>query len=462
MDTEPETIKFFYSYAHEDKTLRDELEKHLGTLKRLELITEWHDRDIHAGTEWKHEIDMHLNAANIILLLISSDFMSSDYCYSVEMRRALERHRLREARVIPILLRPVDWEGTPIAPLQMLPSGTKPITRWQDKDEAFSDVAKGIRKVIKELTTTLPTSSSSLEKKVEARSYDGELSQHPPFDEDNAPRKSLQRNNQDEQHFLSHKTINTHGAVDLFHRLMQPDSEIRVLRLVGDGKMGKSHLQTKVFPTLAQRDYQARYATLDLRYRLHGVLEILKMACDFIGMQNCKGYNTAYQVWLSQSRSRSNLKAEVTRRIFSFFHLSRKESPDDPHYRDMDLTQQFVNDISVLQDKPLLLLFDSVNNANESVQQWLMDVLLVQVSRLAHIRTIVAGRSLPDAHGSYATLCANYQLKPITDVEEYIAFCRKANLMLEEQAIRAIAYGCDYIPGMFIDFVIPRFQAEGC
>src|SRR5215471_18662367 len=107
------SIKLFYSYAHEDKLLRDELDKHLGNMKRLNQITDWSDRDILAGTEWKHEVDRHLTDSQIILLLISPDFMNSEYCYSIEMKRALERHDNGEARVIPIILRPVDSEGAP-------------------------------------------------------------------------------------------------------------------------------------------------------------------------------------------------------------------------------------------------------------------------------------------------------------------------------------------------------------
>jgi len=144
-------IKVFYSYAHEDKWLCDELDKHLGTMKRLNQITGWYDRDISAGTEWAREIGLHLNTSHIILLLISSDFMASDFCYSVEMKRALERHEREEAHVIPIILRPVDWHDAPFSKLQVLPVGARPITSWANRDEAFEDVARGIRKAVQEI-----------------------------------------------------------------------------------------------------------------------------------------------------------------------------------------------------------------------------------------------------------------------------------------------------------------------
>src|SRR2546421_11521272 len=146
-------VKIFYCYAYEDKGYRETLEKHLSTLRQLGLITEWSDRNIDAGKEWAKEIDSNLNTANIILLLISPDFVHSDYCYSVEMKRALERHENGTARVIPIILRHVDYEGAPFSRLQALPPDAIPVTdrKWRSRDEAFRDVAQAIRKVVKEL-----------------------------------------------------------------------------------------------------------------------------------------------------------------------------------------------------------------------------------------------------------------------------------------------------------------------
>src|SRR5690348_1868939 len=98
-------IKIFYSYAHEDEMLCRQLKIHLNAIKQQSSVSERYDRDISAGKEWMREIDIHLNTADIILLLISPDFLNSDYCNSREMKRALERHEAREARVIPIILR---------------------------------------------------------------------------------------------------------------------------------------------------------------------------------------------------------------------------------------------------------------------------------------------------------------------------------------------------------------------
>jgi hypothetical protein len=139
-------IAVFFSYSHKDEALRDKLATHLKLLERQGVIQQWHDRQIVAGTEWKGEIDGNLEAAQIILLLISADFLASDYCYDLEMGRALERHDAGSARVIPIVLRSVDnlWQA-PFGKLQALPTDGKAVTLWDNQDAAFADVAKGIR-----------------------------------------------------------------------------------------------------------------------------------------------------------------------------------------------------------------------------------------------------------------------------------------------------------------------------
>src|SRR5260370_18759401 len=138
-------IPIFCCYAHEDEALLNKLKAQLKPLQREGLIDTWHDRDISAGSEWEIAIHEQLDAAQIILLLVSPDFMNSDYCYSVEMKRALERHVQKEACVIPIILRPVYWQGAPFSKLQMLPTDAKPVTTWHNQDEAFLNITRGIR-----------------------------------------------------------------------------------------------------------------------------------------------------------------------------------------------------------------------------------------------------------------------------------------------------------------------------
>ena len=159
-------LSLFYSYAHEDELFRQRLETHLSQLRRQGLISGWHDRQIAAGTEWKQEIDAHLETASIILLLISPDFLASDYCYDIEMQRALERHQRGEARIAPILLRPCDWQHAPFAHLQALPHDGKAITTWDNQDEAFLEIVQGIRQLIEHRPLRL---SSTLDQQNRAR-----------------------------------------------------------------------------------------------------------------------------------------------------------------------------------------------------------------------------------------------------------------------------------------------------
>jgi len=138
-------VEIFIAYAHADEPLKDELLKHLSPLRREGLIREWHDRRIQPGADWEHQIDQHLNACGIVLLLISADFIHSDYCCCVEMKRALERHASAEATVVPVILRPCDWHRLPFGTLQALPKDGKAVSTWPNGDEAFTDIARGLR-----------------------------------------------------------------------------------------------------------------------------------------------------------------------------------------------------------------------------------------------------------------------------------------------------------------------------
>ena len=141
-------VEVFFSYAHEDEALVGELRKQLSLLRRQGVIREWHDRQIVAGTEWKEAIDAHLESAGIILLCVSADFLASDYCWGVELKRAMQRHEEGSVQVIPVVLRSCDWQGAPFGKLQGLPKDMKAVTAWADRDAAFTDVARGIRRAV--------------------------------------------------------------------------------------------------------------------------------------------------------------------------------------------------------------------------------------------------------------------------------------------------------------------------
>lgn len=161
MDTAPDTaapVSLFYSYAHEDEPLREELQGHLKILERRGLLAPWHDRKIVPGQDWSGEIDAHLRSAELVLLLVSKDFVESDYIWGVELVAAMDRHARQAATVVPIMVRPVDLapEDAPFMKLQGLPTDMKPVTSWPNRDEAWTDVAKGLRATVKGIRERRP------------------------------------------------------------------------------------------------------------------------------------------------------------------------------------------------------------------------------------------------------------------------------------------------------------------
>jgi tetratricopeptide (TPR) repeat protein len=152
MTTQTPEVSVFLSYAHEDEVWLRRLLIHLSLLQRQGVISAWYDRQILPGTAWARVIDQHLEDASIILFLVSADFLASDYCYEVEMKRALERHEVGQARVIPVAVRSVGWDGAPFAHLQALPTNARAMSTWPDADAACVDVVAGIRRAIEDLS----------------------------------------------------------------------------------------------------------------------------------------------------------------------------------------------------------------------------------------------------------------------------------------------------------------------
>jgi hypothetical protein len=140
--------KIFFSYSHKDEALRDQLEVQLAMLKNMGLIETWHDRCIKPGDNLNNAIDSNLSSADIVLLLVSPDFLASQYCWDVEVKRAMERHDREEARVIAVILRPCHWEAAPFAKLLVAPTDGKPVTTWGNTDAAFLNVAEAIKRAL--------------------------------------------------------------------------------------------------------------------------------------------------------------------------------------------------------------------------------------------------------------------------------------------------------------------------
>jgi hypothetical protein len=141
-------LRVFISYAHEDEGMKQELEKFLITLKRSDAISVWQDRELEGGTEYEEKIRTELYAADIILLLISQDFIASDFIWSKELKTAMERHENGSARVIPVILRECDWQNLPFGKLVALPTDGQPVDSFPNKDAAYTQIAKSINRVV--------------------------------------------------------------------------------------------------------------------------------------------------------------------------------------------------------------------------------------------------------------------------------------------------------------------------
>jgi hypothetical protein len=164
--------RVFYSYSHRDTEWRDRLGTHLAPLKYQKKIIEWHDRKIEPGANWETEISAQLESAHLILLLVSADFLASDYCFGVEVEKAFTRLKRGEAKVIPILLKPCLWEESRFSELQIIPRDAKAITSWPSTEEAFRDVAKEILTLVSQAPPSLSEPSSEHH---EAHRFDSSL-----------------------------------------------------------------------------------------------------------------------------------------------------------------------------------------------------------------------------------------------------------------------------------------------
>ncbi len=145
-------LRVVISYSHRDENLMNVLRSQLRGLELRGLIDVWHDRELRAGDKWSPEIASHLEAADITILLLSADFVSSENCYEKELPIAMRRHAEGRTRIVPVLLRPFDFEVLPIAALNAVPKNRVAVTEWTNQDKAWSEVAQQVRRLVESIT----------------------------------------------------------------------------------------------------------------------------------------------------------------------------------------------------------------------------------------------------------------------------------------------------------------------
>lgn len=248
--------------------------------------------------------------------------------------------------------------------------------------------------------------------------------------------------------------IDRQETLDLFDQLMQSQGELRIMRLIGEAKFGKTHFVAKVFPELAKREFQAKCCVIDLRDKTQEIGDVLHNMYRMLGGESLfPNYYLAYREW--QHRPRVNLQG--IRSFFSSIKITLSDSADEQRFVIRYLTDAFAKDLQNLNQNPVVLLFDAVERADEYTQAWLIDNLLMQLAQIDHVRIVLAGRSIPEPAGNYAMNCCSYELSSIHDEEAFILYCNQIGVSLEEQSIRDIANVVDYNPGLFVDSVIPKF-----
>jgi hypothetical protein len=249
--------------------------------------------------------------------------------------------------------------------------------------------------------------------------------------------------------------IDREEAIKRFQTLIDPGTPLRVLRLLGEAKMGKTHLLARVFPELVPQ-HSARCAILDLRNMQQTIITHLHTACEQLGRDHFPRFDEAYTSWAETPQ----IDIRGLKAVLSIISARSRDREDDTNRIIPHLTRCFVDDMRQRDTQQFVLIFDQVDDAAPETQTWLMDTFLGQVQGLAHVRVVVGGRFLPEALGNYARFCESYELMPVQEDRAYIAYCQDIGAELGEQSIRDFARALRYSPGLFAE-TIQTFVSKG-
>ncbi|HEX8072638.1 MAG TPA: toll/interleukin-1 receptor domain-containing protein [Pyrinomonadaceae bacterium] len=390
----------FISYAHEDTGLCKELEKHLVSLKQQRFIITWYDRMIGAGAEWEGQIHESLNKAGIILLLISVDFMNSPYCFDVEVRRAMERHEAGEARVIPVILRPVEWQSAPFGKLQALPAEAKPVTEWDNRDKAFLSIAQGIRRVLRAEEPAgghhmnPPPAAAGPRPAGEERAAAGYPAQ---------ARKETERG--EKREFEPEKFIDREAEQELFEELLRFDTPARILAIKDGGGTGKSQL-------LERLRYRCRTVKPRTPVSLIALdqlpddspLSFTRRVCDHLSASGLS-FNTYTK--LERARVGGHFSPFVAPdgarlEIANVVNTTAGLSPEQDRIAQEEVIRAFFDDLRQhCAGQPAVLILDSYERCKPRLKSWIEESLLEQfflTQPASKLILLLAGQENPKFH----------------------------------------------------------------
>jgi len=282
--------------------MRNTLEDHLSALREAGKIRTWHDLELEAGTEWEPAILEKLDTADIILLLVSRNFIASKYCYGTELKRAIARHNAGTARVIPVILRHCDWnhDYVPFSKLNVLPTHAKPITSWVDPDEAFAIVAQKIRETVTQLAAKKLAVRQAEEREQQQRLAQqkiAELAKQERLQRERQAAEAAEQRQQEleQMELASEKGVDYSRLRDLLKagKWQEADQETAAIMIRLSGGESKGRFQLQSISNFPCRD----------------LLTINKLWQEY--SQNKFGFTVQKNIWSSSSRNFEDLAERV-------------------------------------------------------------------------------------------------------------------------------------------------------
>lgn len=245
-------------------------------------------------------------------------------------------------------------------------------------------------------------------------------------------------------------TINAQLAVSTFESLLLQQQH-RVLRLIGESKLGKSHLMRDVFPELCQV-YKACCVYLDLQGNESqtplGVLSVARGILFRTHQIRCSEYDRA-----TRETPPGSISIEKMAQLGSVTNINAPVYGDEVIWsRIPQLTSGLIDDLAQVPSTQIVFLLDSIDQARDRTREWLLTSFLVEVAQLPHVRVVLAGQTMPSVAGGYAAVTETLKLEPV-DEQEFILYCRRVRITLQVEEIRFLAKAVRYRPGLFVECV---------
>jgi hypothetical protein len=247
--------------------------------------------------------------------------------------------------------------------------------------------------------------------------------------------------------------IDRQPAINLYRAVLEGERRECILRLIGESKMGKTHM-LRVYRHIAEQEYNARCAVIDLRSRLYDCGDLLHLVAQQLGLPNFENYQAAHDKLASQPQMQvSGLMALLSR-----VSLRAEGAREAEQYQRRWLTAAFLQDLEAIpRGSPIVLLFDAFEQADRLVQDWLNESMLPGLSRITNVRVVVAGQTLPKPPATYHDVCCTHELPPVS-LDDHRLYCARIRANLSDEQIEVLHRVLDGKPGLFVELVAPKYS----